>query len=85
MTILKKKKKKKETQNYYGPLFTKRTDVLPQDLVKSRTREIRVSTFPISLKFDRHLGAVEMLVKFHSDTIIIISNLADSRRHEIWR
>ena len=25
-----------------GPLFTKRTDVLPQDLVKSRSREIRV-------------------------------------------
>ena len=25
-----------------GPLFTKRTDVLPQDLAKSRGREIRV-------------------------------------------
>ena len=25
-----------------GPLFTKRTDVLLQDLVKSRSREIRV-------------------------------------------
>ena len=25
-----------------GPLFTKRTDALPQDLVKSRSREIRV-------------------------------------------
>ena len=25
-----------------GPLFTKRTDVLPQDLAKSRSREIRV-------------------------------------------
>ena len=25
-----------------GPLFTKRSDVLPQDLVKSRSREIRV-------------------------------------------
>ena len=25
-----------------GPLFTKRTDVLPQDLVKARGREIRL-------------------------------------------
>ena len=25
-----------------GPVFTKRTDVLPQDLVMSRGREIRV-------------------------------------------
>ena len=25
-----------------APLFTKRTDVLPQDLVKSRSREIHV-------------------------------------------
>ena len=28
--------------NLLGPLFTKRTDVLPQDLVKHRSREIRV-------------------------------------------
>ena len=27
---------------YPGPLFAKQTDVLPQDLVKSRSREIRV-------------------------------------------
>ena len=26
----------------WGPLFTKRYDVLPQDLVKSRSREIRI-------------------------------------------
>ena len=36
-----------------GPLFTKRTDVLPQDLVKSRSHEIRVEIFPIALQFDR--------------------------------
>ena len=40
-----------------GHLFTKRTDVLPQDLAKSRSREIRIWTFPIALKFDRHLGS----------------------------
>ena len=50
-----------------GPLFTKRTDVLPQDLVKSRSRAIRVETFPIAaLKFDRHIGssAAELPVTF---------------------
>ena len=68
------------------PLFTKWTDVSPHDPVKPRSREIQVQTFPIALKFDRHLGstAVEMPVKFHSDTIYIIFNLVDSRLHEIW-
>ena len=36
------------------PLFTKWWDVLPQDLVKSWSRKIRILTFPIALKFDRH-------------------------------
>ena len=35
-----------------GPLFTKRTGVLPQGLMKSRNCEIRIETFPITLKFD---------------------------------
>ena len=75
------------SHNPSGPLFTKRTDVLPEDLAKSRTREIRVETFPITLKFDRHLGsgAAEMAVKFQSDTIIITPNLAASWLREIWR
>ena len=62
-------------------------DVLPQDLVKSRSREIRIQTFPIALKFDRHLGssAGKMPVKFQSDTIIKTSNLAASSLHEILR
>ena len=62
-------------------LFTKRTDVLPQYLVKSRSREIRVYTFPIALKFNRHFGSsvAEMPVKFQSDTNIITSNLLASR------
>ena len=68
-------------------LFTKQVDVLPQDLVKSQSRAIRVETFPIALKFDRHLGsnATEMPVKFQSDTVIVISNLGASRHHEILR
>ena len=35
---------------YSELLFTKRTDVLPDDLVKSSNREIR------GLIFDRHIG-----------------------------
>ena len=68
-----------------GPLFTKRTDVFPQDLVKSRSREIHVYTFTIVLKFDRHIGSstVELSVKFRSDTNIITSNLAASPLNEI--
>ena len=64
-----------------GALFTKLTDALPQDLVKSRSREIRVYTFPIALKFERHLGssAAEMPIKFQSDTIIITPTLMASR------
>ena len=48
------------------PLFTKRTDVLPQYLMKPRSHEIRVQTFPIAVKFDKHLGNsdAEMSVKF---------------------
>ena len=67
-----------------GPVFTKQTDILPQDLVKSRSRFLN---FPIALKFDKHLGnrAAETPVGFQSDTIIITSNLVASRLHEIWR
>ena len=55
-----------KTEPAAGPLFTKMTDALPQDLVKTRNREIRVYTFLIALKFDRHLGsaAAEMPVNF---------------------
>ena len=67
-----------------GPVFTKRTVILPQDLVKSRSRFLN---FLIALKFDKHLGnsAAETPVEFQSDTIIITSNLVASRLHEIWR
>ena len=34
-----------------GPLCTKRTDVIPRDLVKYRSREISVKTFSSALKF----------------------------------
>ena len=66
-----------------GPIFTKRTDVLPLDIAKPRIR-LNFSNF---VKFDRHLGssAVETLVKFQGDTIIVTPNLAASRPiYEIW-
>ena len=61
--------------------------ILPQDLVKSRSHEIRVQIFPIALKFDRYLGssAAEMPVKYQNDTINITCNLVALRLHEIWR
>ena len=70
---------------YYGPLFTKRTDVLPQDLVKSLSHEIRVKTFSIATKFDGHFSssASEIPVKFQSDTIISTSDIAASSLHEL--
>ena len=40
--------------NYPVPLFAKQMDVLPQHLVKSRSREIQIQTFLIALKFGRH-------------------------------
>ena len=70
-----------------GPLFTKWADILPQDLVKSRSRKIGVWTFPIAFKFDRQLASrvVEMPVKFQSDMIIITSNRVSSWLQVICR
>ena len=47
-------------QEYYGPLFTKRYDVLPQNLVKSRSREIGCYNDGIALKFQRHRDACQI-------------------------
>ena len=70
-----------------GPIFTKWRDVLPQDLVKSRSREIGCCNNPVALKFDRHLGsdAAESPVKFQSDWKSLNPNLAASRRYDILR
>ena len=70
-----------------GPPFTKRTDALPQDLVKFRSREIPVSTSLITLQFDRDIDSIaaKMPVKFYSDTIIMTYNLGASRLYEISR
>ena len=49
-----------------GPLFTKRLDVLPTNIVKSRHREIQCYNDRTPLKFDSHLGsaAAEVPVKY---------------------
>ena len=48
------------------PLFTKLSNVLSTNLVKSRSREIGCYNDPIGLKFDRPLGSTPagMPVKF---------------------
>ena len=55
-----------------GSLFTKRQDVLPPNLAKSRSRKIWAQKCAIAMKFDSRLGsgAAETPVKFQSDTII---------------
>ena len=69
------------------PLFTKWTDVLQPNLVKSRSREIGCYNDRIVLKFDRHLGsaAAEVPVKFPIDWNSLNPYLAASRLHEILR
>ena len=61
-----------------GRLFTKRTDVLPQDIAKFQSHEIGCYNGCIALKFDRHLGSScrdacqisERLVTDHKGTIV---------------
>ena len=62
-------------------LFTKWTDVLLSNLVKSRSREIGCYNDYIVLIFGRLLGsaAAEVHVKFHSDWRSLNPNLAASR------
>ena len=70
-----------------GPLFTKRTDVLPPNLVKCRSREIGCYNNRTALKFNRHLGnaPVEVPVQFQSDRKSLYPNLAASKPHETLR
>ena len=63
------------------------TDVLPPNLVKSRSREIGCYDERIFLQFDRQLGsaAAEVPVKFQIDCKSLNPNLAASRLREIIR
>ena len=67
--------------------LSRRTDVLPHDLGKSRSREIGCYNDHIALNFDRHIGSVaaEVPVKFRSDWKNLNPNRAASRIHEILR
>ena len=70
-----------------GPLFTKRADVLPPNLVKPLSREIRCYNDRIIVKSDKHLStnAVDVSVKIQSDCKSLNPNLAVSRLHEMLR
>ena len=60
--------------SFPGPLFNKRTDVLPQDLVKSRSRDIGCHNDRIALKFDRHLGSAgNAMGKVQTELVTIVS------------
>ena len=52
-----------------GPLFTKRQDVLPPNLVKFRSRETGCYNDRITLQFDRRLGSAvtDVPVKLQND------------------
>ena len=69
------------------PWASKRTDVLPSNLVKFRSLDIGCHNYRIVLKFDRHLGtdAADVPAKFQSDCNNVNSNPATSRLHEILR
>ena len=58
-------------------VFTKRTAVLPQGLVKFRKLRDSGLNFPIALEFGRHfcISTADMSDKFQSDTIFITCNL----------
>ena len=62
-------------------------DVLPPNLVKSRSREIICHNDRIAMKFDRHLGnvAVNVPCKIQSDWKSLKLNLATLRLHKILR
>ena len=59
-----------------GPLFTRGTNVLPQDLVQSRSREIGCCKGRITPTFDRH---PEVPGKFQTDWKSLNPNLAAPR------
>ena len=63
------------------------TDILAQDLVKSRSRDIGYYHDRIALKFDRHLGsaAAKVPFKIQSDCESLNTNRAAVGLREILR
>ena len=68
-----------------GPLFTKRADVLPQDLAQSRSRKFGCYNCRIARECNSHLGSVAADEPGQSDWRRLNPNLAASRLHEISR
>ena len=66
-----------------GPIFTKMSDILSQDLAKSRSHEMHVEC--LKSLWNLTGTSTKMPVKFRSDTFIIRYNLAALRRQDIWR
>ena len=66
-----------------GPTFTKMSDILPQDLAKSRSHEMRGEC--LKSLWNLTGTSARMPVKFRSDTFIIRYNLAALGRQDIWR
>ena len=65
-----------------GHLFTKRTDVLPQNPMKSRIREIVSHNGRVTLKFDRHFASA---AKFQSDWKSLNPNVTALKLTEVLR
>ena len=55
-------KKRLNAYCHSGLLFTKRMDILPPSLVKSRSRSIEHYNNRIALQYDRHLGNIASYV-----------------------
>ena len=66
-------------QHWSWPLFTKRTDVLSKDIVKSQSRDIGYSNSLIALKFEIRLGNAANLRAIEK-VLTRISWLRDIRR-----
>ena len=75
-----------DTKMWTRAYITKRTSILPPNLLKSQSREIGCHIHRIAPKFlSRGSGAVEVPVKFQSDRKSLNPNLAASKLYEIFR
>ena len=67
-----------------GPIVNKQTDVLSEDLVKSRSREIECQNPHIAMKFDRWLVTnIRTPVKYQNDINLLNLHLVASRLPDI--
>ena len=76
-----------ETDSSPGSLFTKRADLLSQDLVNSRSRKIGFYNDRYAVKFNRNLGSAttEVHVKFQRDWKSLNPNLTAPTLYDMSR